>query len=51
MADDGDEDLKRAKDLCELHTTVKLAHQDGPNKELHEARETVNDVISELARA
>ena len=43
-----DEDLKRAKDLLQLHATVKLAHQDGTDKDLNEARDAVEKVLRML---
>jgi len=43
-----DPDLKRAKDLLELHATVKVAHQDGTAKELNDARDAVARVLREL---
>ncbi|KAK5124213.1 hypothetical protein LTR85_001916 [Meristemomyces frigidus] len=46
--EDSDADLKRAKDLLELHATVKVAHQDGTDKELNDARMAVTSVLSEL---
>lgn len=46
--EEGDQDLNRAKDLLSLHGTVKLAHQDGTDKELNEAREAVAKVLSAL---
>ena len=46
-SEDEDPDLKRAKDLLELHATVKMAHQDGIDKELNEDREAVAKVLRE----
>jgi hypothetical protein len=43
-----DPDLKRAKDLLELHADVKLAHADGTDPELIEARRAVEKVLREL---
>ncbi|WPG98892.1 Hypothetical protein R9X50_00169200 [Acrodontium crateriforme] len=43
-----DPDLKRARDLLDLHSTVKLAHQDGIDKELNAAREDVARVMRSL---
>ncbi|KAK4629452.1 hypothetical protein CLAFUW4_08038 [Fulvia fulva] len=43
-----DSDLKRAKDLLELHGTVKLAHQDGTDKDLNQARDAVARVLRTL---
>jgi hypothetical protein len=43
-----DPDLKRAQDLLELHTDVKLAHADGTDRELIEAREAVQRVLRDL---
>ena len=40
-----DADLKRAKDLLELHATFKVAHPDGSNPGLNEAREAVERVL------
>ncbi|KAK3719023.1 hypothetical protein LTR37_004586 [Vermiconidia calcicola] len=47
-AQETDTDLKRAQDLLELHTTVKLAHQDGTDRDLNEAREAVEKVLREI---
>jgi len=46
--DSDDHDLKRAKDLLELHADVKLAHADGTDPELIEARRAVEKVLREL---
>lgn len=46
--EDSDVDLKRAKDLLELHAEVKVAHQDGTDKELNNAREAVAKVLREV---
>jgi hypothetical protein len=46
--DSDDPDLKRAKDLLELHADVKLAHADGTDPELIEARRAVEKVSREL---
>ncbi|CAK4031327.1 Hypothetical predicted protein [Lecanosticta acicola] len=46
--DEDDPDLKRAKDLLDLHGSVKLAHQDGTDKELNEARDAVAKVLRTL---
>jgi hypothetical protein len=46
--EDNDQDLHRAKDLVELHAEVKVAHQDGANRELNDARDTVARVLREL---
>lgn len=43
-----DADLKRAKDLLELHAVVKVAHQDGTDRELERAREDVERVARGL---
>lgn len=43
-----DVDLKRAHDLLELHYSVKIAHQDGTDKELNDAREAVAEVMRSL---
>ncbi|KAI5366110.1 hypothetical protein Slin14017_G037500 [Septoria linicola] len=49
--DDDDPDLQRAKDLLELHKTVKLAHRDAePDKALKQARSDVASVMGELQR-
>lgn len=45
---DDDADLKRAKDLLELHAAVKVAHQDGTDRELEQAREDVERVVRGL---
>ena len=34
--------------MLELHSNVKLAHQDGTDKELNDAREAVAKVLREL---
>jgi hypothetical protein len=45
-----DPDLQRAKDLVELHYTVKLQYLDeGLDAELHQAREDVKRVSRNLA--
>ncbi|SMR52868.1 unnamed protein product [Zymoseptoria tritici ST99CH_3D1] len=41
-------DLTRAKDLLSLHSSVKMAHQDGTDHELNEARRAVEKVLSTL---
>ncbi|KAK5692236.1 hypothetical protein LTR17_025447 [Elasticomyces elasticus] len=46
--EDNDPDLKRARDLVQLHAEVKVAHQDGTDKDLNEAREAVAKVLREL---
>jgi hypothetical protein len=46
--DTDDPDLKRAKDLLELHADVKLAHADGTDPELIEARRAVEKVLRDL---
>lgn len=46
--DANDPDLKRAKDLLDLHAEVKLAHADGTDRELIEARESVERVLRDL---
>lgn len=46
--DDGDIDLKRAKDLLDLHGSVKLAHQDGTDHELNTARDAVAKALRDL---
>ncbi|CZT17703.1 uncharacterized protein RCC_03540 [Ramularia collo-cygni] len=46
--DNNDQDLNRAKDLLNLHGTVKVAHQDGIDKELQHAREAVAKVLRDL---
>nr|POE69009.1 hypothetical protein CFP56_75092 [Quercus suber] len=43
-----DPDLARAKDLFELHATMKVAHQDGTDPELNEARDAVARVLRDL---
>jgi len=43
-----DPDLKRAQDLLELHSDVKLAHADGTDRELLSAREAVQRVLRDL---
>ena len=43
-----DEDLKRAKDLINLHSSVKLAHRDGVDYELLEARKQVQKILNGL---
>ncbi|KAK3067786.1 hypothetical protein LTR53_015131 [Teratosphaeriaceae sp. CCFEE 6253] len=45
---DNDPDLTRAKDLVQLHARVKVAHQDGADRELDEAREAVARVLREM---
>lgn len=49
--EDSDRDLKRAKDLLELHTTVKVAHQGGTDKGLNDAREAVDRILMDLRYA
>ena len=46
--DEQDPDLKRAKDLLELHADVKLAHADGIDRELNDARQAVAKVLAAL---
>jgi len=46
--EDSDPDLHRAKDLLELHATVKVAHQGGTDKELNDARKAVEKVLWDL---
>ncbi|EME79155.1 uncharacterized protein MYCFIDRAFT_34761 [Pseudocercospora fijiensis CIRAD86] len=48
VKNDDDQDLKRAKDLLSLHSEVKVAHVDGTDKELNQAREDVAKVLSTL---
>ncbi|KAK1067618.1 hypothetical protein LTR12_015936 [Friedmanniomyces endolithicus] len=43
-----DPDLQRARNLVQLHASVKVAHQDGTDRELNEAREAVAKVMREL---
>ena len=44
-----DSDLQRAKDLVQLHYSVKIAHADGAVDEgLLEARRAVREVLDEL---
>ncbi|EMC95382.1 hypothetical protein BAUCODRAFT_539120 [Baudoinia panamericana UAMH 10762] len=45
---DNDPDLKRARDLLELHAEVKVAHQHGNDRELSEARQAVDRIMNEL---
>ena len=45
---DTDPDLQRAKDLIALHSDVKVAHQDGTDKELNDARAAVQRVLRTL---
>ncbi|KAK4987941.1 hypothetical protein LTR50_004278 [Elasticomyces elasticus] len=40
-----DADLRRAKELLELHSSVKLAHRGGVDRELEEARESVRRAL------
>jgi hypothetical protein len=45
-----DKDLQRAKDLIELHYSVKVAHSDGKlEKQLDDAREMVRRAIDGTA--
>ncbi|KAK0259999.1 hypothetical protein LTR91_015009 [Friedmanniomyces endolithicus] len=46
--EDDDPDLQRARNLVQLHASVKVAHQDGTDRELNEAREAVAKVMREL---
>ncbi|KAK0947610.1 hypothetical protein LTR29_000867 [Friedmanniomyces endolithicus] len=46
--EDDDPDLQRARNLVQLHASVKVAHQDGTDWELNEAREAVAKVLREL---
>jgi len=46
--DNSDPDLHRAKDLLELHATVKVAHQGGTDRELNDARQAVESVLRNL---
>ncbi|KAF2836347.1 hypothetical protein M501DRAFT_1019143 [Patellaria atrata CBS 101060] len=48
--DDDDQDLRRARELVELHQTVKIAQREGLDRELREAREEVRRVVAELGR-
>ncbi|GAB7341516.1 hypothetical protein MBLNU457_7735t1 [Dothideomycetes sp. NU457] len=43
-----DVDLKRAEDLIELHSTVKVAPRNGVDTELLVAREQVRRVLAEI---
>ncbi len=43
-----DPDLQRARNLVQLHASVKVAHQDGTDRELNQAREAVAKVLREL---
>ncbi|RMY73104.1 hypothetical protein D0863_04084 [Hortaea werneckii] len=45
---DNDQDLKRAKDLLELHTLVKVAHEDGSMSDLNDARDAIAKVLREI---
>lgn len=46
-----DEDLRRADELVSLHQNVKLKHiQAGPDRELLQARQVVQAVLTSLAR-
>ena len=45
---ESDPDLKRAKDLVELHYQVKVKHSGGLDKELLRAREDVERVMRDL---
>lgn len=46
-----DDDLRRAKDLVELHYELKARHVDGQvDRELAQAREGVDRVLRELGR-
>ena len=47
-AEENDPDMKRAKDLLELHSSVKVSHQAGTNRELDKAREDVAKVMRTL---
>ncbi|KAF2459848.1 hypothetical protein BDY21DRAFT_369781 [Lineolata rhizophorae] len=49
-AEDDDEDLRRAKDLVELHYKVKVGHADGRlDHELAEMRESVQKAVAKMA--
>ncbi|KAF2772157.1 hypothetical protein EJ03DRAFT_214211 [Teratosphaeria nubilosa] len=48
LHEDHDTDLKRAKDLVELHASVKVAHENGTDKGLDDARSAVEKVLREL---
>lgn len=43
-----DPDLERAKDLIALHADIKVAHRDGTDQDLNEAREAVQRVLRSL---
>ncbi|KAK4565310.1 hypothetical protein LTR86_003927 [Recurvomyces mirabilis] len=43
-----DADLRRAKDLVELHAEVKVAHADGTDEQLEDARHAVAMVLRDL---
>jgi len=45
---DIDPDLKRAQDLVELHAVVKLAYEHGTDRELHDARDAVMNILKDL---
>lgn len=45
---ESDPDLDQAKDLVALHASIKVAQQDGTDKELNEAREAVQKVLRSL---
>ena len=48
---DTNPDLKRAKDLIELHYSVKVAYEDqGVDAELIDARQKVDGVLRDLNR-
>ncbi|KXL41362.1 hypothetical protein M433DRAFT_159 [Acidomyces richmondensis BFW] len=46
--EDSDPDLKRAKDLVELHGAVKFAQDQGTERELRDARAAVISVLKDL---
>ncbi|KAH8426729.1 uncharacterized protein LDX57_004462 [Aspergillus melleus] len=51
LGDSADEDLRRAKELVELHYEIKARHADGRvDGELAQAREGVDRVLRDLGR-
>ena len=46
--EDNDPDLKRAKDLLELHANVKVANLEGMNSDLNDARQAIEKVLRRL---
>ncbi|KAF2723242.1 hypothetical protein K431DRAFT_283048 [Polychaeton citri CBS 116435] len=43
-----DTDLRRARELLDLHAQVKVAHQNGMDQELQIARESVQSALQSL---